>query len=127
MKFQSFQIKGRGRGRILGIPTINLQIPEDFSLENGIYAALVKVQDRTFLAAMHFGPIPTFNESAKSLEVLLIDVTQKDIPETENQKIVIEVKQRLRGIIKFKSASDMVEQIKKDIDSVKNRLLVDNI
>ena len=45
MKFKSRHIKGKGRGKILGFPTINLEIPKRFSLAIGIWAVKVWIKD----------------------------------------------------------------------------------
>ena len=75
MIFESTHIKGKGRGKPMGFPTINLEIPENFKLKNGIYAAKVTIENKTFVAALHYGPVPTFGDLQKSLEVYLIGVT----------------------------------------------------
>lgn len=122
MKFSSYQVTGKGRGKLLGIPTINLQIPGDFDLEEGIHAVRVQIENQLFTGALHFGPVPVFKSPEKSLEVLLIDVSDENLPETFGKKIEIEVIRRLRDIRDFESPEEMVEQIKKDVEEVKNLL-----
>ena len=62
MQFESTHIKGKGRGKPMGFPTINLKIPENFELKDGIYAAKVVIENITFVGALHYGPVPTFSE-----------------------------------------------------------------
>jgi len=66
MKFESTQTKGKGRGKLMGFPTINLKIPANFELEDGIYAAKVNIENKVFVGALHYGPVPTFNEEKKA-------------------------------------------------------------
>ena len=115
MQFESTHIKGKGRGKPMGFPTINLKIPDNFVLKNGIYAVKVKIEKKVFKGALHYGPVPTFGELQKSLEVYLIDVTNNDIEDLEVKLIRVEVIKFLRDVIKFKLVEDLVKQIEKDV------------
>lgn len=99
----------------MGFPTINLKIPDNFVLKNGIYAVKVKIEKKVFKGALHYGPVPTFGELQKSLEVYLIDVTNNDIEDLEGKLIRVEVIKFLRDVIKFKLVEDLVKQIEKDV------------
>lgn len=113
MKFKSSQIKGKGRGKLLGFPTINLEIPTDFKLIEGIYAVKVFLGGKGFIGALHFGPVPTYNENEKTLEVFLIDAKDVVIPNSEN--LEIEIIKYLRPVLNFKNQEDLVNQIGKDV------------
>ena len=122
MKFESTQIIGKGRGKPMGFPTINLKIPENFELKNGIYAAKVVIENKTFVGALHYGPVPTFGELQKSLEVYLIEAKQADYELLENldgKIIKIEIIKFLRDIIKFKLVEELVKQIGEDVKNIK--------
>ena len=124
MQFESYHIKGKGRGKPMGYPTINLIIPDNFELKDGIYAAKVKIGNSTFKGALHYGPVPTFNEEKKSLEVYLIEITNKDLESYELANldeitIKVEIIQYLREIIKFKQVEDLVKQIGEDVKIIK--------
>lgn len=121
MNFQSTQIQGKGRGKKIGIPTINLKIPEDFNLEEGIYAALVKIDGQTYKGALHFGPVPVFNQIENSLEVMLLHVSEVDIPKN-TEKISIEIKKRIREIKSFNNSEDLRQQVEKDVEEVNKAL-----
>ncbi len=122
MQFESSRIKGKNRGKFLGFPTINLKIPKNFQLEDGIYAAFVKINDENFKGALHFGPVPTFNEPKKSLEVFLIDVRDKNIPELEEAVISVSIVKRLREVKKFTTNKDLILQMQADVTKAKNIL-----
>jgi riboflavin kinase / FMN adenylyltransferase len=119
MKFKSKQVKGKGRGKLLGFPTINLEIPENFDLEDGIYSVKVLIAGQEFIGALHFGPIPTFKESEKTLEVFLIDINPESVPETENLNIEIETKELLRPVLNFKNEQELAKQISEDVTNTK--------
>lgn len=121
MRFSSVQVTGKGRGKLLGFPTINLKIPREFDLKDGIYAVRVFLGDKRFVGAMHFGPIPTFKESEKTLEIFLIDTKSEDIPETQNFEV--EILKYLRPVLNFNSEEELSAQIGKDV--IKTRQILD--
>lgn len=113
MTFQTSQIKGKGRGKFLGFPTINMEIPPDLVLEEGIYAVKVLIEKKSFTGALHYGPIPTFGESEISLEVFLLDSTQV---ETLNTSVVqITPITRIREVRAFSSKDELIAQMQLDI------------
>lgn len=120
MKFSSTQVKGKGRGKLLGFPTINLVIPGDLKIDEGIYASKVYIKGKEFAGALHFGPIPTFNEADKTLEVFLIDTKDQDIPDANSFEI--EIIQLLRPVLSFSNKSDLAKQIKIDVINTKKIL-----
>ena len=64
-------VSGRGRGRELGFPTANLAPEGDVLVPHGVYAVdavLTSPGEGLFRAVLHYGPRPTFDDSA-SLEV----------------------------------------------------------
>lgn len=119
MKFKSQQIKGKGRGKLLGYPTINLKIPENFQLPEGIYAVRVYLSGLKFIGALHFGPIPAFSEETKTLEVFLINITDQNLPETENLEIEFETIKYLRPVKNFASQEELIKQIGADVEQTK--------
>lgn len=122
MVFQSKQIKGNGRGKGIGFPTINLAIPSDFSMDEGIYSAWVIIDGITYKGALHYGPVPTFGEKSNQLEVHLVDVGESDIFLEKDTDIEIDVVDKLRDIKNFATTEDLIYQIDKDVERVRNML-----
>lgn len=118
MLLSSKQIRGQGRGHKVGFPTINLVVPEDLSIDEGIYAVWVVIDGRTYKGALHYGAIPTFQLKDKTMEVHLIDITDDTVPVTEDKVIEIDVVERLRGVRKFDDAESLAIQIAIDIKNV---------
>lgn len=118
MKFESTHIKGKGRGKPMGFPTINLKIPDNFALKDGIYAARVEIENNFFAGALHYGSVPTFDEEKKSLEVFLIGVT-KDIEDLDEKVIKVEIVKYLRPVLKFDSKEELIKQIEEDVRNIK--------
>lgn len=122
MRFISKQIKGHGRGKKIGVPTINLEIPEGLIVEDGVYASTVVIDDRKFMGALHIGPVPTFGQKQKSIEVYIIDADKDTFPQTEGKAIAVEVVKRIRSIENFPSTEKLVERIIKDVEEIKEAL-----
>jgi len=104
-------VKGAGRGRTIGSPTLNLALKEiPRTLKNGIFACRVAWNRRTFAAAMHFGPRPVFGNSI-TCEVHVIDSLIRRAP----LHVKVEVVKRLRGIRNFRTVGLLQKQIEKDL------------
>lgn len=110
MLFTARVISGAGRGKGLGVPTLNLDlqdVPRD--LEDGVFACRAWIEGKEYPATMHHGPRPTFNDS-RSCEVHLINAELPSPP----RSVDLEVVQALRGISRFPSADALSKQMRKD-------------
>jgi len=121
-RFTTKQIKGKGRGKFLGFPTINLEIPAGFELAEGIYAAWVTINGVRFRGALHWGPIPTFEETAKSLEIYVLGVGDHELAHADLSAVTVEPVARLRSISKFATIDALTRQIELDIIAVRKNL-----
>ena len=113
-------VKGKGRGKRLGIATVNFDPKLAKDLREGIYVCKVLSDDRKFWGILHFGHRPTFREKSKSFEVHLFgfDNTASSLNEAD-----IEIFDFIREIVKFEHIKDMVERIKEDIKIAKEKIL----
>lgn len=113
---------GFGRGKTLGFPTINMEIPDVLLKETrGIYAARVTLLGKTYDAALYFGPPITFGITTEQLEVYLLDVT--DLPPTpHNTPITCSHIAFIRDIAIFKDAETLTLQMHADVAAVKTAL-----
>lgn len=105
-------IKGNQLGRTIGFPTANIEIPEDYKLipKNGVYIVTTIVNNETVLGMMNIGVKPTLGENKLSIEVHLLNFN-KDI---YNQKIKVNVLERLRDEQKFESFDALKLQLELD-------------
>ncbi|MDD4287318.1 MAG: riboflavin kinase [Candidatus Peribacteraceae bacterium] len=104
-------VKGAGRGRTIGAPTLNLSLDDiPHTLKSGIYACRVAWNRRTFAAAMHFGPRPVFKDSI-TCEVHIINHSIRRAP----LRVRVEIVKRLRGIRNFRTVGLLQKQIEKDL------------
>src|SRR2546425_9284719 len=69
--------RGAGRGRTIGVPTINLTPPDPRKLlpPDGVYAVRVGIDGKRYNGMMNQGPRPTFGVHARGLEIHLFDFT----------------------------------------------------
>ncbi len=111
VRFVAQTVPGKGRGRALGFPTLNLRIPPGLSLTYGIYACWVRIHTEVFAGALHYGPVPVFGEENPSLEVHLIDA---QVPSTPPE-VEVEVVRFLRPVRSFDSPQTLAEQMAEDV------------
>jgi riboflavin kinase/FMN adenylyltransferase len=104
--------RGAGRGRTIGIPTINLAAPPARKLlpPDGVYACAVSWGDRLHGAMVNLGPRPTFGDQARGLEAHLFGFDG----ELYGQSVTVEFVRRIRDVIKFPSAEALIAQLGKD-------------
>ncbi len=115
-------VRGAGRGRTIGIPTINLAPPDSRKLlpPDGVYAVRVRIlesgtrilaPDAKILGGMmNQGPRPTFGEQARTLEAHLFDFDGELYGET----VDVEWVRRLREVQAFPSRDALVAQLERD-------------
>ena len=105
-------VKGNQLGRTINFPTANIEIPEEYKLipKNGVYIVTANVSNQTVFGMMNIGVKPTLGENKLSIEVHLLDF-DKDI---YNQKIQVNLLERLRDEQKFESFEALKSQLEKD-------------
>ncbi len=102
---------GAGRGKTMGIPTLNVSLADVPShVQEGVYAGLVNIRSESHFAAIHYGPRPVFHDS-KTFEAHLLDTTHLEAPKT----VTITLVARLRDVRNFPSPEELVAQIDRDI------------
>ncbi len=116
------QVRGKGRGKFLGFPTINMVIPQDLSLQDGIYAARVSFGGKTYNGALHLGPVPTFGQAERALEVFVLDTKNIARASVEKEHIQVEFVSWIRPVIAFESKQALIDQIGRDVVRVRSLL-----
>jgi riboflavin kinase/FMN adenylyltransferase len=108
-------VRGRGDGRRIGFPTVNLDVGEQLTPANGVYVGIARAAGKTWAAAISVGPAPTFEIHQPSVEAHLLDFTG----ELAAGSVALDLLARLRGIEKFDTVEQLVEQMRRDVELVR--------
>jgi riboflavin kinase/FMN adenylyltransferase len=108
-------VHGAGRGRTIGIPTVNLAPPGPRKLlpPDGVYACVVSWQGESHGAMANLGPRPTFGETARALEAHLFGFTG----DLYGAEVHVEFHRRLRDVMAFQSVDALKAQLQRDRES----------
>ena len=114
---RNYQIRGRvvtGRdrgGKVLGIPTANINLNDELCPKTGIYAVTVEFNGEKYKGVANIGYSPTFEDHQFTVEVHILDFSDN----IYGKKIRVNFVKRIRDEKKFSSISDLIDQIKLDI------------
>ena len=112
-------IYGDQRGRSLGFPTANLEVPVDIALPgDGIYATLVHTDRACYEAATSIGFRPTFGGRRRVIEAYLLDF-EGDL---YGKHLRLEFVKHLRNEEKFSTIHDLTRQMRQDVAQTKRAL-----
>jgi riboflavin kinase/FMN adenylyltransferase len=105
-------IGGERRGRTLGFPTANLDVPSELAVPaNGIYAGAASGHR----AAISIGVNPHYGGAVRRVEAFLLDFDA----DLYGQRLVLELWQRLRDELAFTSEQELVDQIARDVEQTR--------
>ena len=106
--------RGAQRGRELGFPTANLRIDpaEKLVPRPGIYAARGLVDGERLPGLLHLGPRPTFAGAGPAIELHLLDWSG----DLYGRELTVEFCARLRDIVAYASAGELVAQMHRDAE-----------
>jgi riboflavin kinase/FMN adenylyltransferase len=103
---------GEHRGRLIGVPTINLVDvpPQKLLPPDGVYAVRVEWRGGRAGGMMNQGPKPTFADGRRSLEAHLFEFDG----DLYGEWVRIEWVERLRDVERFASVEQLQEQLNRD-------------
>lgn len=96
------------RGRELGFPTANLNLRR--KITEGIYISKTRIKKAVYGSLVFIGQAKTFGEIRFHAETYILDFNQN----IYGQWISVELLKKIRDNQKFKSAEELVEQMKRD-------------
>jgi riboflavin kinase/FMN adenylyltransferase len=100
--------EGDKRGRTIGFPTANLQIPQDVLLPSiGVYAGYTVVGGKAFKSMINVGKNPTFDGENLHIESNIFDFSE----DIYGHSMEIRFVQKIRDEVKF----DGIESLKKQL------------
>lgn len=109
--------KDQNLGRKLGFPTLNLKVPENLVLRNGVYSVTAVVENITYKAIANLGFRPTVGEATKKrvLEVHLIDQSIED----KVYDVEVMFNFFIREEVFFSNVEELKKQIQADLNLLK--------
>lgn len=110
-------VSGYKMGRKLGFPTANIQVDEPFKMIPGIgvYAVRVYLNGQHYKGMLYIGNRPTLDNGDNiTLEVNILNFSG----DIYNNEITVAFIQHIRGDIKFNTLDQLIDQLKKDRETV---------
>jgi len=110
-------IRDRGIGKRLGFPTANMLISQEKTpLKNGVYRGHVVIDGVIKKALINYGARPTYSLNTPLVETHILDFNG----DLYGKELTVYFDGFLREIVKFDSETALKEQLKKDLESIKN-------
>jgi len=126
-------VRGWGRGRKLGFPTLNMQKPKQIIPAEGVYAGSVELADgeqellqeqRRLPAVFSIGQARTFGDQHPLLIEAHLLLT--DVGDMTGKWMAMDFLQRLRSQHKFNTPQELVAQIEMDCEAARQVLGIDH-
>ena len=114
-------VKGRQRGRTIGIPTINLDCGDQLIPADGVYVGKCNVDRVSKMAAVSIGNAPTFKNAKWQIEAHLLHFSG----DLYGRTMQVEMIDWLREQRKYSSIDELKEQIHRDIAMCRQRADLD--
>jgi riboflavin kinase/FMN adenylyltransferase len=109
-------VKGEGRGRTIGFPTINLKTEFPLIPKRGVYITDVDVGGKRYPAVTNIGYNPTFDGQSLTIETYILDFSG----DLYDQEIALYFLERIRDEVRFSSVDELKERIWKDVEVARN-------
>ncbi len=105
-------IPGQQLGRIIGFPTANIEIAEDYKLipSDGAYAVMVTVDQKVHHGMMNIGYKPTVGSEKRTIEIHIFDFDQ----DIYHHEVAVGVVKQIRPEIKFRNTDELTSRLKQD-------------
>ena len=108
-------VKGEGRGKSLGYPTLNINYPKNkVKIKHGVYGVECMVDGETYKGVANYGNKPTYNNENVQLEVYL-DGYSGDL---YGKTVTVNFRRFIRDIHKFGSDEELKVQLAEDVAKI---------
>lgn len=108
-------IKGKSRGTFLGFPTANIQTRNEI-VPLGVFITNVAIDGESLPSLTNIGRCPTFGYQEANIESYIINFNRN----LYGRKIRIYFIKKIREEIKFDTAEELSQQIKRDLRAAKD-------
>ena len=109
-------IRGEGRGRAFGFPTINLKTDFDLVPPNGVYISEVAIGERRLQSATNIGHNPTFGGQERTIETFIFDYDG----DLYGEDVRLFFHPKLREEVRFENVSELRQQIERDVSAARD-------
>jgi riboflavin kinase/FMN adenylyltransferase len=109
-------VRGDGRGRRLGFPTLNLLLDHELLPPPGVYAVRARSGRDEYPGVFHLGPRPTFDSSAIRAECHLLKAPKASLYGRRFELVPVK---HLRPVRRFASPEALAAQIARDVRSAR--------
>jgi riboflavin kinase/FMN adenylyltransferase len=121
-RLQGPVVIGAQRGRSIGFPTANVEVPAERAIPaNGVYAAWARLDppgQELYRAVVNIGTRPTFDNGLRTIEAHLLDFA-RDI---YGQRLSLDFVAYLRPEQRFDSVEALVAEIQRDVERARELL-----
>jgi riboflavin kinase / FMN adenylyltransferase len=108
-------VKGEGRGRTIGFPTINLKTEFPLIPKRGVYITDVDVGGKRYPAVTNIGYNPTFDGQSLTIETYILDFSG----DLYDRNIALYFLERVRDEVRFSGVDELKERIWKDVEAAR--------
>ncbi|MBA3311101.1 MAG: bifunctional riboflavin kinase/FAD synthetase [Nocardioidaceae bacterium] len=122
---RGYVVKGEQRGRELGYPTANVPVSTTRTAvpADAVYAGWLRRCDVAeapyWPAAISVGTNPTFDGTVRHVESYVLDRTDLEL---YGALVEVTFVERLRGMVRFDSVEELVDQMRGDVDRARDLL-----
>lgn len=103
---------GEGRGKKLGFPTINVHTAGEVLPKNGVYLSLINYRETLYPSVTNIGSKPTFHvDGPREIESHILNFSRN----MYGEYVGVQLLDYIRPETKFSNASQLMDQIQKDI------------
>lgn len=104
-------LHGKGLGRTLGFPTINIAYPEGtVRLADGVYVAELYAGGQRYRGVLNQGSHPTFAQGAPTVEIHLLNAND----DFYGQEVTVNYLCFIRAERRFDSPQALIDQVEND-------------
>ena len=110
--------QGRRLGRTIGFPTVNVALPNDLAVADGVYRSQVRVGEMCYPAMSNVGCNPSVGGNERRVESHLLGF-EGDLYDREIEVTLLE---RLRDEQHFSDLEELREQLERDKQQILNTI-----
>ena len=104
-------VRGFGRGKELGFPTINIETDFELIPATGVYVTEIEAEAGRFHSVTNIGYNPTFDGKQLTIETYILDFSG----DLYGREVTLSFYKRIRDEMKFATIEALVERIRADV------------